>query len=311
MCSSGQVISVNISTEKGTIKRPVAEATVGPDGIAGDGHAGPGIRQVSLLANESIDKFRADTSMAIKPGEFAENLTVSGVDLGAVAILDELQIGPVRLQVSQIGKKCHGEGCAIFQEVGKCIMPKEGIFGRVVQGGPVRPGDKVEVHPRPLKIIIITLSDRAYKGQYEDRSGPEARRIVEEFFGDKRWHVQIERLLLPDEPDQLREQLVASIDAGADIVFTLGGTGVGPRDITPEAVLAVCDKTIPGIMENIRIKFGQAKPAALLSRSVAGMAGTTQIYALPGSVRAVKEYMGEILKTVEHLVFMAHGLDVH
>jgi len=94
-------------------------------------------------------------------------------------------------------------------------------------------------------------------------------------------------------------------------VITTGGTGVGPRDITPETVAGVFEKIIPGIMENIRMKFGQAKPNALLSRSVAAVGGQTQCYALPGSVRAVDEYMGEILKTLEHVIYMLHGLDVH
>jgi len=86
---------------------------------------------------------------------------------------------------------------------------------------------------------------------------------------------------------------------------------VGPRDVAPEVVTAVCEKTLPGIMEHIRAKYGAAKPAARLSRSVAGVAGTTQIYAVPGSVRAVSEYVPEILQTVEHVLRTLHGLDGH
>jgi molybdopterin adenylyltransferase len=95
------------------------------------------------------------------------------------------------------------------------------------------------------------------------------------------------------------------------VIIATGGTGPGPRDITPETAAALCDKLIPGIMENIRMKFGSAQPNALLSRSIAGVAGSTQIYTLPGSVRAVEEYMGEILKTLERAIFMLHGLDAH
>ncbi len=96
-----------------------------------------------------------------------------------------------------------------------------------------------------------------------------------------------------------------------DMIFTVGGTGLGPRDITPETVASVCEKMVPGVMENIRVKFGSEKPNALLSRGIAGIAGRTQLYALPGSVRAVEEYLGEILKTMEHAIFMMHGLDAH
>ena len=95
------------------------------------------------------------------------------------------------------------------------------------------------------------------------------------------------------------------------MVFTTGGTGVGPRDVTPEVVTSFCEKTIPGIMEAIRVKYWALKPNALLSRSVAGVAGQMLIFALPGSVRAVTEYMAEIVKTLEHLLFMLYGLDSH
>ena len=135
--------------------------------------------------------------------------------------------------------------------------------------------------------------------------------VVETWFSGKRWHARIDAKILPDDSEQLRKELVSARAAGVDVIFTTGGTGVGPRDMTPETVAAVCDKLIPGIMENIRMKFAAAKPNALLSRSVAGVTGKTQVYTLPGSVRAVEDYLGEILKTMEHVAFMLHGLDVH
>jgi molybdenum cofactor synthesis domain-containing protein len=94
-----------------------------------------------------------------------------------------------------------------------------------------------------------------------------------------------------------------------DIIFTLGGTGVGARDITPEVVTSMCDKIIPGIMEHIRMKYGATIPAALLSRSVAGIKNNTQIYTLPGSVKAVKEYLNEIVKILEHTIYMLRNID--
>jgi molybdopterin adenylyltransferase len=303
-----EVASVNISTEKGAVKQPVAEAAVTLRGLAGDAHAQPGNRQVSLLASEAIARFAEETKRPMKPGEFAENITTRGVDLKQVAPLDRFHIGDVVLEVTQIGKSCHGEGCAIFQAVGRCVMPQEGIFCRVLQAGSVRTGCAGEHHPRPFKIKIITLSDRAHRGEYEDRSGPLARAILEEYFRPKRWHVSIETTVLPDEADRLWSELLAARGAGVDVIVTSGGTGVGPRDITPETVTAVCDKMIPGIMEGIRMKYGASNPRALLSRSVAGVAGTTLIYALPGSPRAVEEYLKEILLTLEHLVLMLHGL---
>ena len=311
MSNSIEIVSVNISTEKGTIKRPVDEVIVGDTGIADDAHAGPWHRQVSMLAQESIERFGAQADRSFAPGDFAENLTTRGLDLSQVAILDRFQIGDVALEITQIGKECHGDGCAIFQEVGRCVMPKEGIFCRVLHGGTIRPGDALHHIPRPLKIRVITMSDRAARGEYQDKSGPRIKELLDEFFAGKRWHVEIESTILPDDADKLRAELTAARDGGADVAITTGGTGAGPRDVTPETASAVCDKIIPGIMENIRIKYGSQKPNALLSRGIAGIASQTQIYTLPGSSRAVAEYMTEILKTLEHIIFMIHGVDVH
>jgi len=311
MSSNAQIVAVNISESKGTIKHPVDEITLDAHGIVGDAHAGPWHRQVSLLAQESIDVFAKDADRAIAPGEFAENLTVSGIDLAGVAMLDRFRIGDVELEVSQIGKKCHGAGCAIFQEVGTCVMPKEGIFTRVIQGGSIRPGDAMEFRPRALKVLLVTMSDRAFAGVYEDRSGPRVAELLTEFFAGKRWHLEVQTELLPDDADRLSSTLSVAISEGVDAIFTLGGTGVGPRDISPETIASVCEKMVPGIMEGIRTTFGTAHPAARLSRSAAGIAGTTQLYALPGSVRAVEEYVEEILKTFEHALCTLHGLDLH
>jgi len=306
-----KVVSVNLSEETGTIKHPVCEIVIDGQGVRGDAHAGQWHRQVSMLSREIIEEFEAEVGREISPGEFAENITVSGFDLRSVGVLDRFTAGDLHLQVTQIGKECHGDTCAIFREVGKCVMPKEGVFCRVLQGGSLKAGDEFAHEPKTLLIRIITLSDRVSRGDYEDRSGPAVEDALNDFFKDKRWHPKIERLLLPDDPESLKEKLESSRVDGCDIVITTGGTGVGPRDSTPEMVTGFCDKMIPGIMESIRIKFGNDKPNALLSRSVAGAAGTTLVYALPGSVKAVKEYMGEILKTIEHVIYMVHGLDVH
>jgi molybdenum cofactor synthesis domain-containing protein len=307
----GEIVSVNISEKKGTVKKPVTEIVIDERGIVGDAHAAVWHRQVSLLSQESIDRFAAMMERSILPGEFAENLAVRGFSLRDAAVLDRFVIGEVELELTQIGKECHGDSCAIFREVGKCVMPKEGVFCRVVRGGTVRAGDTVEHIPRPLRILVVTLSDRAHAGEYADRSGPRAQQLLEEFFEAKRWHRSIERALLPDDAEQLRATLEEALQGKTDVIFTLGGTGVGPRDIAPETVTALCDKLIPGIMENIRAKYGVDKPSVFLSRSVAAVCGTTQVYTLPGSVRAVEEYLAEILKTLEHMIYMIHGLDTH
>lgn len=105
--------------------------------------------------------------------------------------------------------------------------------------------------------------------------------------------------------------MIQTASLSAEMIFTTGGTGIGPRDITVETVRPMLDKEIPGIMEYIRIRYGADKPNALLSRGVAGIAGNALVYTLPGSLKAVDEYMTEILKTLKHTVLMKYGLDVH
>jgi molybdopterin adenylyltransferase len=164
--------------------------------------------------------------------------------------------------------------------------------------------------PEKFEVLIITLSDRAYRGDYEDLSGPKVREMLMEFFTSSGWSYNIKANLIPDEADILKDLLK---DAGnkCNIIITTGGTGIGPRDITVETVTPLLKKEIPGIMEFIRIRYGTEKPGALLSRGVAGITGKALIYTLPGSVRAVEEYMTEILKTLIHTVYMQYGVDKH
>jgi molybdopterin adenylyltransferase len=164
--------------------------------------------------------------------------------------------------------------------------------------------------PEKFNVLIITLSDRAYRGDYEDLSGPRIREILSEFFSSTGWEASINLTLIPDDPVVLRKLLVSG-SKSANLIITTGGTGIGPRDITVETVTPLLTKEIPGIMEFIRIRYGADKPEALLSRGVAGIAGQALIYTLPGSVRAVGEYMTEILKTLRHTVYMQYGIDTH
>jgi MOSC domain-containing protein YiiM len=136
------VLAVCISENKGERKKPVEAVELRENhGIVGDGHAGEWHRQVSLLAQESIDKMRA-LGLDVNAGDFAENITTSGIDLVSLPIGSRLQIGETVLEVTQIGKECHTR-CAIFYQAGDCVMPKEGIFARVITGGMIRPGDEI------------------------------------------------------------------------------------------------------------------------------------------------------------------------
>ncbi|MCW8860337.1 MAG: MOSC domain-containing protein [Deltaproteobacteria bacterium] len=139
-----QIVAVCISKNKGERKTPTERVELRTNhGIVGDAHAGDWHRQVSLLATESIDKMRA-LGLDVDKGDFAENLTTTGIDLPRLPIGSQLQIGNCLLEVTQIGKECHVR-CAIYHQAGDCIMPKEGIFAKVVQGGILRPGDLIQV----------------------------------------------------------------------------------------------------------------------------------------------------------------------
>lgn len=148
----GRVIAINISKEKGVPKDSIPVANFIEDfGIEGDAHGGKWHRQVSLLANESVDKMRNMGVEGLCSGKFAENLTTEGLNLWTIPVGSVLKIGETEQEVTQIGKECH-HGCAIKQQVGQCVMPKEGIFTRVLKGGQVKVGDDIEII-RPAQVL--------------------------------------------------------------------------------------------------------------------------------------------------------------
>ncbi|WP_245196346.1 MOSC domain-containing protein [Soehngenia longivitae] len=141
----GKVVSVNISETKGVVKVPIDKGEfIEGFGLKDDAHAGKWHRQVSLLGVESIDKMKREGLDDLQLGDFAENITTSGILLYELPIGTKLKVGECELEVTQIGKKCH-EGCAIKKKVGDCVMPREGIFARVLKGGVIKAGDDIEI----------------------------------------------------------------------------------------------------------------------------------------------------------------------
>ena len=142
---SSSVVSVNISQHKGEQKHPVPQIQLRlHHGIVGDAHAGDWHRQISLLAEESVDTMRARCPIALEAGVFAENINTQGIDLKSLPVGTHLAIGETEVEVTQIGKECHSD-CAIKKAVGRCVMPTEGIFAVVVREGTIRPGDPIEI----------------------------------------------------------------------------------------------------------------------------------------------------------------------
>ena len=140
-----KITSINISPKKGTFKQPVERAELRVDhGIVGDAHAGNWHRQISLLAQESIDKMIALGLPDLTPGKFAENITTEGISLYTLPVGTVLRLGNCRVEVTQIGKECH-QHCEIYKKVGQCIMTPEGIFVRVLTPGELSVGDEIEI----------------------------------------------------------------------------------------------------------------------------------------------------------------------
>lgn len=145
---NAKVVSVSISEQKGMRKTPVASALLKQEhGLVGDAHAGDWHRQVSLLAVESIEKMQR-MGLDVNPGDFAENITTEGIDLMTLPVGSRLSLGEAEVEITQIGKTCHTR-CAIYQQAGDCVMPKEGVFARVLREGIVKPGDRVDILPLP------------------------------------------------------------------------------------------------------------------------------------------------------------------
>ena len=303
----GKVLAVCVSSRKGTQKTDVGRAVFVRDwGIEGDAHAGCWHRQVSLLGSEKIDAFRARGAQ-VEHGAFGENLVVEGFDFRALPVGTLLRCGDVLLEMTQSGKECHAH-CAIYKQVGDCIMPREGVFARVLEGGAISAGDEMVLEartaPRPWQAAVVTLSDKGASGEREDRSGPAiAARLTENGYE------VAEQLLLPDEPEALKAQLRRLADQRQlDLILTTGGTGFSPRDTTPEATLAVADRNAPGIAEAIRAASLTITKHAMLSRGVSVIRGKTLIVNLPGSPKACMESMDVFLDALPHALGLLRGV---
>lgn len=311
----GKIIALCISEARGTVKHAVPEVKLIKDfGIEGDAHAGHWHRQVSLLSAEQVANFNeriVESKAGIEPaisGTFGENILVSGIDLRNLPVGTLLKAGEVVLKLSQIGKECHSH-CQIFQRVGDCIMPREGVFATVEHAGSLKPGMEITVElptvDAPLRAAVITLSDKGSIGERVDTSGPRAAELL-----TQAGYEVVEQVLLPDVQAKIERELKRLADRRqVDIILTTGGTGMAPRDVTPEATLAVATRNVPGIAEAIRAGSLAITKRAMLSRGVSVLRNNTLIVNLPGSKKAVEEALELVLPTLEHGIRLAKGTD--
>ncbi|GMO47742.1 MAG: hypothetical protein Ta2G_03320 [Termitinemataceae bacterium] len=299
----GKILAVCTSEKKGTQKKDVQLCVFKEGhGLVGDAHAGNWHRQVSLLSYEKIEAFRAKGA-CIDFGAFGENLVVSGFDFAKMPVGTLFYSGSVLLEMTQIGKECHSH-CEIFKVMGDCIMPREGVFARVLQAGTLKTGDTLKIAKR-YRVAIITASDKGAEGLREDTAGAAIKEIVASQGYDTASYV-----VLPDEQSALAAEMKRIADSNeADLIFTCGGTGPSKRDVTPEATLQIADRLIPGICEAIRAYSMQITKRAMFSRSVSAIRGNTLIVNLSGSKKAVCESLPFIIGSLRHCLDILQGND--
>lgn len=300
-----KLVALCVSEKRGTKKKCIDKGLlIANYGIDGDAHAGNWHRQVSLLSLEKIEEFKAKGA-DVSYGDFGENMVVSGIDLRKCAVGTRLQIGDAVLELTQIGKECHSH-CTIYQSMGECIMPNEGVFAKVVKGGEVKLADAIIVMDRevfPYQAAVITLSDKGYSGEREDISGP----TIENRLLESGYEV-VERILIPDDFDMLAKELKRLADyRKLDLILTTGGTGFSSRDITPEATISVAERIAPGIAEAIRAESMKITKNAMLSRGVSVIRDKTLIINLPGSPKACMESMDVFMDTIPHGLDLLRG----
>ena len=339
----GKIVALCISEARGTVKHAVPQVKLIKDyGIEGDAHAGHWHRQVSLLSAEQVEAFNQriacsnaqilekaklttldakESDNIAEPGEtekaiiepaiegtFGENILVSGIDLRQLPVGSTLTAGAVILKLSQIGKECHSH-CQIFHRVGDCIMPREGVFATVEQGGVLTLGMPITVPlpaaDAPLRAAVVTLSDKGSRGERVDTAGPRAAELLA-----AAGYEVVEQVLLPDVQAKIERELKRLADSRqVDLIITTGGTGMAPRDVTPEATLAVATRSVPGIAEAIRAGSLAITKRAMLSRGVSVLRNSTLIVNLPGSKKAVEEALEIVLPVLEHGIRLAKGTD--
>lgn len=301
MTRKGSVVAVSVSPEKGGPKSNVSSANViKGEGLEDDAHAGTENRHVSILCMDSMQRARAN-GYSVFSGDFAENLTIDTLVHTDFEVNDLLQIDDVLLRVSQLGKKCHS-GCAIFKKIGDCVMPREGIFAVVLRGGTIKEGSHATLC-KSLGTAIVVVSDSTAAGIREDTSGP----ALEEMLPSIPARL-IEKTAVPDDVGQVTsvlEKLTERQDI--QLILTTGGTGLGPRDVTPESTRMVLQKELPGIPEAMRALGMKKTKRAILSRGTAGSANGSLIVNLPGSRKGATESLEAVSNVLHHACCMIAG----
>ncbi|MDY6820151.1 MAG: molybdenum cofactor synthesis domain-containing protein [Deferribacterota bacterium] len=299
-----QIKAISISSKKGEKKKNIDKANIKDNyGIIGDAHAGYLHRQVSFLAEKSIQKMR-ELGLDVKPGDFAENIVLDNIDSSDINVGDNLIVNDVKFTITQKGKICHNR-CNIYYKVGDCIMPREGFFTIVKGDGTIKVGDKVEyIKKTKYTASIITLSDKGFKGEREDKTGP----LLHEYLSKNFDFSFIRYDMIPDEKKILQDLFEDLIfQQKIDLIITNGSTGVTKRDIAPDVTIETIERRLLGYEEAMRMESFEKTPHGIISRCVCGIKEESLIINLPGSPKAALENITTISGAIMHTLNKIKG----
>ena len=297
-----KVTDLYFQRNKLSLKQETNEIFIGFSGVEEDFRAKSFSGQIPVkISKSNADKF-----------DFAGENIVFQCDKGEnPELLDLISNGNICLEICLDTRNAKVDDEIGFSNGIRCSLPKNGYFIRTIKKGKISKGDEFQLIKKVFTAQVITLSDRASQGIYDDLSGNQIQNMLEEYFATWQRKLSVSRAIIPDEAEILKSTFMQAVENKTDIIITTGGTGIGSRDICPETLRPLIHKEIPGIMEMIRIKYGTHIPTALISRTFAGTYYQSLIYALPGSKKAVTEYMNEILPTLDHSLLMIRDVKAH
>lgn len=287
----GKVVAVCKSVHKGERKVNVGQAQLIENfGMDGDAHSGPWDTHIRLLAQESIYK-AFKRGLNVGPGDFSENITTRGIDLSSLRVGTKLKVGNAVIEITKKGKECKDK-CNIFNLIGDCIISREGVYAKVLRGGLVFVGD--EIHPfLDINVGII----------YVKNNKPIEEKLLENVIRKSlsMYTVQVTDYNKVDNKHEiLKSAIIEMCEKNLDIVFVVGGAGIFLKDNSPEVILEVVEKELPGIAENIRGSF-QEPEKAMVYRGRSGIRGSTLIVNLPDNVEILNNCLLRVLPVLAKL----------
>ena len=302
---SGVLLHVCRGAIRGKAKQEVERLTVVPSfGAEGDAHAGPSHGPLCLLAQLDLDYMQA-RGLRLAPGALGEHLALSGIDTEELGVGTQLRIGSVLLELTQIGTICRTR-CSLYRKAGDCIMPRTALLARVVEGGELSAGMPVDVTvlvPRcAIQAALVMVA-----GDPDGAAAQSVTRLLREQLGAYLPAVYA----VPGKSTAIAARLRELCDRRLDLVLTIGGTGLDPQALTPNATRGILEYEVPGIPEAMRALGRRSTPHAILARGLAGVRRQCLVINLPGSECAAVECLSAVMAALPHAVQMLRNCTRH